>query len=136
MLEAMILKPNMILPGSDCANQEDTDTIAEATMTCLLHTVPAAVPGIAFLSGGQSGELASARLNAMNLGFRGRKPWPLAFSFARAIQQPALQIWAGRDDRVQAAQAALAHRALCNQAARRGAYVAAMESTPFALSRQ
>ncbi|WNJ93525.1 class I fructose-bisphosphate aldolase [Bosea sp. 685] len=134
MLEAMILKPNMVLPGLDCANQEDADTIANATVNCLLHTVPASVPGIAFLSGGQTGELASARLNAMNLRFRGRMPWQLAFSFARAIQQPALQIWAGQDDRVQAAQAALAHRAMCNHAARRGAYDAAMELTPAAAS--
>lgn len=134
MLEAMILKPNMLLPGLDCANQEDADTIADATVNGLLHTVPASVPGIAFLSGGQSGELASVRLNAMNLRFRGRMPWQLAFSFARAIQQPALQIWAGHDDRMQAAQAALAHRAMCNQAARRGAYGASMELTAVAAS--
>ncbi len=134
VLEAMILKPNMVLAGSDCAMQDDADTIGESTVTSLLHTVPASVPGIAFLSGGQSGELASIRLNAMNVRFRGRMPWQLTFSFARAIQLPALQIWAGRDDRVLAAQAALAHRAMCNQAAVRGVYDTSMEFTPAAIS--
>jgi fructose-bisphosphate aldolase class I len=85
------------------------------------------VPGIAFLSGGQSGELASARLNAMNVRFKSRLPWALAFSFARAIQQPALEIWRGEEANVQAAQKALYHRARCNRAARRGQYDAAME---------
>ncbi|WP_199084371.1 class I fructose-bisphosphate aldolase [Bosea sp. ASV33] len=131
MLEAMILKPNMVLSGLDCANQEDADTIADATVNCLLHTVPAAVPGIAFLSGGQSGELASARLNTMHLRFRGLMPWQLTFSFGRAIQQPALEIWGGRDDRAQAAQAAIRHRAGCSQAARRGLYDASNEIRRF-----
>jgi len=128
VLEAMILKPNMVLPGTDCPEQADVDSIADATVHCLLHTVPAAVPSIAFLSGGQAAELASARLNAMNVRFRGRMPWQLAFSFARAIEQPALEIWAGRDDHARAAQAAIAHRAMCNHAARRGGYDAAMEA--------
>jgi fructose-bisphosphate aldolase class I len=92
-----------------------------------LRAVPAAVPGIAFLSGGQSGELASARLNAMNVSFKSRVPWALAFSFARAIQQPALEIWSGHDGNAKAAQQALLHRARCNRAARRGEYTAAME---------
>ena len=96
-------------------------------MRCLLRAVPAAVPGIAFLSGGQSGELASARLNAMNVRFKSRLPWALAFSFARAIQQPALEIWQGEEANVLAAQQALVHRARCNWAARRGEYQAAME---------
>jgi fructose-bisphosphate aldolase class I len=94
---------------------------------CLLQTVPAAVPGIAFLSGGQSGELASARLNAMNVRFKSRMPWALAFSFARAIQQPALEIWSGQDANVHAAQQALLHRANCNRAARCGQYNAAKD---------
>ncbi len=94
---------------------------------CLLQVVPAAVPGIAFLSGGQSAELASARLNAMNVRFKSQVPWALAFSFARAIQQPALEIWSGQESNVKAAQRALLHRAKCNQAARRGEYNAAME---------
>jgi len=90
--------------------------------------VPAAVPGIAFLSGGQSAELASGRLNAMNVRFKSRAPWALAFSFARAIQQPALEIWRGQESHVLAAQQALCHRARCNRAARRGEYTAAMEA--------
>jgi fructose-bisphosphate aldolase class I len=129
MLEGMILKPNMVLPGLACPKQETVDEVADATVTCLLRAVPAAVPGIAFLSGGQPAELASARLNAMNVRFKSRLPWALAFSFARAIQQPALEIWLGRDTNVEAAQQALRHRARCNRAARRGEYSAAMEKT-------
>jgi fructose-bisphosphate aldolase class I len=127
MLEGMILKPNMVLPGLICPKQATVDEVADATMRCLLRAVPAAVPGIAFLSGGQSAELASARLNAMNARFKSRLPWALAFSFARAIQQPALEIWQGKESNVLAAQKALLHRARCNRAARRGEYNAAME---------
>ena len=127
MLEGMILKPNMVLPGSTCPTQETVDAVADATVRCLLRAVPAAVPGIAFLSGGQSAELASARLNAMNVRFKSRLPWALAFSFARAIQQPALEIWRGQEANVSAAQQALNHRARCNRAARRGEYSVAME---------
>ena len=127
MLEGMILKPNMVLPGSACPTQETVDAVAGATVRCLLRAVPAAVPGVAFLSGGQSAELASARLNAMNAGFKSRPPWALAFSFARAIQQPAMEIWRGEEAHVLAAQQALYHRARCNRAARRGEYTAAME---------
>ena len=128
MLEGMILKPNMVLPGLTCPKQETVDAVADATVGCLLRAVPAAVPGIAFLSGGQSAELASARLNAMNVRFRSRMPWALAFSFGRAIQQPALEIWQGKDANVLVAQKALLHRATCNRAARRGKYDAALES--------
>jgi fructose-bisphosphate aldolase class I len=127
MLEGMLLKPNMVLPGLSCPTQESVDEVADATVLCLLRTVPAAVPGVAFLSGGQSGELASARLNAMNTRFSSRLPWAVAFSFARAIQQPALEIWSGEPANVVAAQKALLHRAECNRAARRGEYSAAME---------
>ena len=127
VLEGMILKPNMVLPGLACLDQETVNEVADATVKCLLRVVPAAVPGIAFLSGGQSGELASARLNAMNVRFRGRRPWALAFSFARAIQQPALEIWNGHEDKVDLAQHALYYRAKCNRAARRGNFPAAME---------
>jgi fructose-bisphosphate aldolase class I len=127
MLEGMILKPNMVLPGLTCPKQAAVDEVADATVRCLLRSVPAAVPGIAFLSGGQSGELASARLNAMNIRFMSRLPWALAFSFARALQQPALDIWHGEQSHVVAAQKALYHRARCDQAARRGEYNAAME---------
>jgi fructose-bisphosphate aldolase class I len=123
-LEGMLLKPNMVLPGLTCPKQETVDEVADATVRCLLRAVPAAVPGIAFLSGGQPGELASARLNAMNVRFKSRLPWALAFSFARAIQQPALEIWHGDDAHVLAAQQALVHRARCNNAARRGEYTA------------
>lgn len=96
MLEGMILKPNMVLPGLTCTIQNSLAEVADATVKCLLRTVPAAVPGIAFLSGGQSAELASARLNAMNFRFKSQLPWELAFSFARAIQQPAMEIWDGK----------------------------------------
>jgi fructose-bisphosphate aldolase, class I len=154
MLEGIILKPNMVLPGLTSPPQkvvsevgvgeqqyqvrltdrqpdeeQDVDGVADATVNCLLRTVPAAVPGITFLSGGQSAELASARLNAMNVRFKSRAPWALAFSFARAIQQPALEIWQGIEANVKAAQEALLHRAKCNQAARRGEYDTAMERT-------
>src|ERR1022692_5247281 len=129
LLEGMILKPNMVLPGLTCPTQKSVDEVADTTMKSLWRTVPAAVPGIAFLSGGQPSELASARLNAMNARFKSRLPWALAFSFARAIQQPALEIWKGDEAHASAAQQALYHRARCNRAARRGEYDAAMERT-------
>lgn len=127
LLEGMILKPNMVLPGLACSKQESVDDVADATVRCFLRSVPAAVPGIAFLSGGQSAELASAHLNAMNVRFKSRMPWPLSFSFARAIQQPALDIWKGQVGNVIRAQQELYHRAACNQAARRGEYTVSME---------
>jgi fructose-bisphosphate aldolase class I len=129
ILEGMILKPNMVLPGLSCPKQESVDEVADATVNCFLRAVPAAVPGIAFLSGGQPAELASDRLNAMNVRFMSRLPWPLAFSFSRAIQQPALEIWRGKEVNVLAAQQTLLHRARCNQAARRGEYNASIETT-------
>ena len=125
----MILKPNMVVPGLTYPQQATVDAVAEATVRCLLRTVPAAMPGIAFLSGGQSGELASAHLNAMNLRFKARAPWALTFSFVRALQQPALEIWQGKEANVSKAQQALLHRAKCNWAARQGDYKAAMEVT-------
>jgi fructose-bisphosphate aldolase, class I len=132
MLEGVILKPNMVLPGLSCPKQQAVAEVAAATVGAFLRVVPAAVPGIAFLSGGQAGELASARLNAMNVmakSPRSRLPWPLVFSFARAIQQPALEIWQGKDSRIAAAQDALVHRACCNAAALRGEYSVVMERT-------
>jgi fructose-bisphosphate aldolase class I len=129
MLEGIILKSNMVLPGSACPKQEAEEKVADATVNCLLRAVPAAVPAIAFLSGGQSAALASARLNAMNARYKSRLPWALAFSFARAIQQPALELWKGQEANVLAAQKALVHRARCNQAARRGEYSPAMEQS-------
>jgi fructose-bisphosphate aldolase class I len=128
MLEGMVLKPNMVLPGLACTIQPTLEEVADATVNCFLRAVPAAMPAIAFLSGGQPAELASARLNAMNVRFKSRLPWELAFSFARAIQQPALEIWNGRQVNVAAAQQALYHRARCNRAARRGEYSQEMET--------
>ena len=126
-LEGMILKPNMVVPGAKCPQQKSNEEIADTTVRTLLRTVPAAVPGVAFLSGGQSGEQACARLSAMNSGFKGRLPWALTYSFARAIQSPAMDIWRGEDAKVPAAQKALLHRAQCARAARRGEYTPAME---------
>jgi fructose-bisphosphate aldolase class I len=121
-LEGMLLKPNMVLPGEQAADEGSVDAVADATVGCLLRCVPAAVPGIAFLSGGQAPRLASAHLNAMNARFRAKVPWALAFSFARAIQQPALETWCGDARNVAASQQVLLHRADCNRAARRGEY--------------
>jgi fructose-bisphosphate aldolase class I len=127
LLEGMILKPNMVAPGLSCPKQETVDEVADATVRCFLRAVPAAVPAIAFLSGGQSAELASARLNAMNVRFKAQLPWALTFSYGRAIQQPALEIWHGDQTQLSKAQEALSHRAACNRAARRGEYTSAME---------
>ncbi len=127
VLEQMILKPSMVISGKDCSQQAGVDAVAEATITCLLRTVPAAVQGVAFLSGGQSPELASAHLNTMNARFGDIAPWPVTFSYARAIQQPALDLWKGEDANVKAAQSALLHRAKCNSAARAGQYLPEME---------
>jgi len=126
-LEGMLLKPNMVLPGLTCVKPTTEKEIVDATMNCLLRSVPAAVPGIAFLSGGQTSEEASSRLNEMHVKFKSRLPWALTFSFARAIQQPALETWQGNASNVSAAQQVLYHRAKCNRAARRGEYTAAME---------
>jgi fructose-bisphosphate aldolase, class I len=139
VLEAMILKPNMVLAGLACAIQNTAAEVAEATVQSLLRVVPAAVPGIAFLSGGQSGKQASRRLNAMHLRYdppaephtspgKCALPWPLSFSFGRAIQYPALEIWAGKEANKAAAQRALLHRARCNRAALQGDYTAEMEN--------
>lgn len=127
LLEGMILKPNMVVPGLECPKQNSVDDVADATVTCFRRTVPAAVPGVAFLSGGQSSELASERLNAMNVKYKSRVPWALAYSFARAIQQPGMSIWAGDPANVETAQKSIAHRAKCNRDARRGEYSSAME---------
>jgi fructose-bisphosphate aldolase class I len=137
-LEAMVLKPNMVAAGLgslalEGAAEETLDDVADATVRCLRRTVPAAVAGIAFLSGGQAGALATARLNAMHLRYGSARartlPWPLTFSFARALQQPALALWAGHDANRVEAQRALLHRARCNAAALRGEYDAATETT-------
>ncbi len=124
-LEAMLLKPNMVLAGKSCSRQAAVAEVAEATLRCMSRTVPAAVPGIVFLSGGQSDALATAHLNAMNQ--LGKTPWELSFSFGRALQAPALITWRGEAISVNAAQRALHHRAQCNGAARFGKYSEAME---------
>jgi fructose-bisphosphate aldolase class I len=131
-LEGLILKPNMVVPAKDCPEQAGVEKVADLTVNCFLRNVPAAVPGIAFLSGGQSGEVAAARLNAMNVRFKGRMPWALTYSFSRAIQYPALEIWSGKASQVAAAQKALVHRARCSRAARQGRYSAAMEKDAVA----
>ena len=120
VLEASLLKPNMVAPGKDCPDRADPERIAAATMTVLRRAVPAAVPGIMFLSGGMSDLEATANLDALNR--CGPQPWELSFSFGRALQAPVLHAWAGDDAHREAAQAALAHRAAMNGAARRGSY--------------
>jgi fructose-bisphosphate aldolase class I len=127
-LEATLLKPNMVLPGTDCPDQADDETIAGMTVDVLRRAVPAAVPGIVFLSGGQSDEQATARLDAINR--RGPQPWELSFSFGRALQAPVLRAWAGDDANRAAAQAALVHRAALNSAARYGSYRPELEDQP------
>ena len=116
-LQGMILKPNMVLPGLSSTQLPGIDEVATATVQCLVQSVPAAVAGIAFLSGGQPGELATARLNAMHAQFSSKLPWPLTFSFARALQQPAMETWQGNEANRSDAQQALYHRAKCNHAA-------------------
>jgi len=128
LLEGLLLKPNMVVPGLQCTTQDGVDAVADATVQVLRRAVPAAVGGVAFLSGGQSAPDASARLNAMHLRHGGELPWPLAFSFARAIQDPAMKAWAGKKENVAAAQKALVERARLNRLARLGQYTAAMET--------
>jgi fructose-bisphosphate aldolase class I len=125
-LEAMLLKPNMVLSGKECPQQASVSEAAEATLSCMRRTVPAAVPGLVFLSGGQSDVRATEHLNAMNQA--SAAPWELSFSFGRALQAPALKAWAGVPANVPAAQQKLLHRARCNSAARFGNYTARMES--------
>ncbi len=124
--EGMLLKPNMVLSGKDCSEQVGVEEVAEKTIQCLRNTVPASMPGVVFLSGGQSSEDASAHLSAMNA-MDAPCPWQLSFSFARALQAPALTIWKGAEANVGAAQKAFYHRAKCNGAARYGKYSEAIE---------
>ncbi|GAA2107886.1 fructose-bisphosphate aldolase class I [Microlunatus panaciterrae] len=125
ILEASLLKPNMVLSGKDCPIQATTDEVADATITVMRRTVPTAVPGMVFLSGGQSDEQATANLDALNR--RTPQPWELSFSFGRALQAPVLHAWAGDEANRDSAQAALLHRARLNGAARHGTYSAEME---------
>jgi fructose-bisphosphate aldolase class I len=128
-LEAMLLKPNMVVAGQQCPQQAPVEEVAAATLRCLRRHAPAAVPGIVFLSGGQSDRLATAHLNAINR-LPGPKPWAITFSYGRALQDPALLAWHGREDNVVEAQDALALRARCNGAASLGTYAEAMEREP------
>jgi fructose-bisphosphate aldolase class I len=125
VLEGMVLKPNMVLPGNSRAGRNSVQEVAEMTVRILRRQVPGAVPGIAFLSGGQSEREATAHLNAMNC--LGAQPWELSFSYGRALQASALQAWRGKAENVAAAQAAFAHRAKMNGLARRGAYDSSAE---------
>lgn len=125
-LEGILLKPNMILPGADSQQKASVTQVAKATLECLLRMVPAAVPGVAFLSGGQSDVLATAHLNAINR--LAKAPWPLSFSFGRALQAPSLAAWRGEAANFKAGQRALLHRARCNSAACSGSYVEAAEA--------
>ena len=125
--EQMILKPNMVLSGYDANDRAGIDEVADATLQCFLRTVPAAVPGIAFLSGGQSDEDATAHLNRMNQILGENKPWNLSFSYGRALQQPALKTWLGKSENVTAAQDALINRAKLNSLATVGKYSTDME---------
>lgn len=126
-LEGIILKPNMIIAGKDCTVQNSIDEVAEASVKCFLTSVPAAVPAIAFLSGGQSPDEAAEHLNAINKIFKDRLPWIVSFSFARAIQQPALEKWKGQDTNIAAAQKILYQHTKYAGAARRGEYHAVIE---------
>ena len=124
-LEYMILKPNMVIPGKDCKDQSNPKAIAEATVKILKHAVPAAVPTINFLSGGQSSEAATANLNAMNA--LGPHPWQLSFSYGRALQDHCIKAWKGQAENINPAQQALLKRAKLNSAATLGNYKAEME---------
>jgi fructose-bisphosphate aldolase, class I len=124
--DGMLLKPNMVLSGSDCPTQAGVEQVAEATVACLRDNVPASVPGIVFLSGGQTDEAATAHLNAMNR--LPGAPWQLSFSYGRALQAPALKAWKGEAANGPAAQRAFLHRARLNGAARSGGWTEAMET--------
>ena len=126
-LEEMLLKPNMVIAGKECTRQASVEEVAAATLGCLRRHVPAAVPGIVFLSGGQHARLATAHLNAINR-LASPKPWKLSFSYGRALQDPALEAWHGRDEHFAAGQRAFCHRACLNGAATLGKYTDEMEA--------
>jgi fructose-bisphosphate aldolase class I len=127
-LEGTVLKPNMVISGKKCPTRAGVEEVAEKTVKCFRAAVPAALPSIVFLSGGQSDEEATAHLNAMNAGFRGQLPWALSFSYGRALQAAPLKAWGGRAENEAAAQAAFAHRAKMNGLATLGAWKAALEN--------
>jgi fructose-bisphosphate aldolase, class I len=126
-LEWMLLKPSMVIAGKDCSRQASVQEVATATLRCLRRHVPAAVPGVVFLSGGQKDRLATAHLNAINR-LPGPRPWKLSFSYGRALQDAALAAWHGRDENLTAGQQAFYHRARCNRTAARGEYTEEMEA--------
>jgi fructose-bisphosphate aldolase class I len=126
LLEGTLLKPNMVLSGKSCPTQAGVDEVAEATVRCFTQVVPAAVPGIVFLSGGQTAEQATEHLNAMNA--MGEFPWELSFSYGRALQAPVLEAWRGEAAKADAARSAFYHRAKLNGAARYGTYTKQMEA--------
>jgi fructose-bisphosphate aldolase, class I len=126
-LESMLLKPNMVIAGTESPRPASVQQVATATLRCLRRHVPAAVPGIVFLSGGQDDQVATAHLDAINR-LPGPKPWKISFSYGRALQDPALEAWHGRDENLKSGQQALAHRARCNGAASRGTYTEEMEA--------
>ncbi len=123
----MLLKPNMVISGKEAERQAGVEEVARSTVECLLRTVPAAVPGIVFLSGGQTTTQATAHLNAMNSMYEGL-PWELSFSYARALQEPPMEIWKGQTGNVEEAQRAFYHRLKMNGAARSGSYSEEMEA--------
>jgi fructose-bisphosphate aldolase class I len=129
-LEGMLLKPNMVLSGKECPQQASVQEVAEATVRCMRRVVPAAVPGLVFLSGGQTDQQATEHLNAMNR--LPDLPWQLSFSYGRALQAPVLKAWKGDAANVAAAQQAFYHRAWCNSKARFGDYTEAMETAKAA----
>ena len=129
-LEGALLKINMVLSGTENSQQADVEEVADRTLRCLFRTVPPAVAGVVFLSGGQSDEQATAHLNEMNR--RGPLPWELSFSYGRALQAPALKAWKGERSNFEAGQKALHHRAKLNGAARSGRYSSDMENAPAA----
>lgn len=126
VLEQTILKPSMVICGKDCAQQAGVEQVAAMTLRCLKSTVPAAVPGIVFLSGGQSPETATAHLDAMNR--MGALPWALSFSYGRALQEPVINAWAGKAENVDAARKALQHRGRMNSLACQGHWKAELEN--------
>ncbi len=126
-IEHTILKTNMVISGKLCSTQADVQEVAEQTVRCLLANVPAELPGIVFLSGGQSEELATAHLNTMNAS-NSDLPWPLSFSYGRALQAPCIKAWAGETANIEAAQKALLHREKCNSLACKGEYNVDMEN--------
>lgn len=125
-LEGILLKPNMVISGTECKQQADVKTVADLSVKCYLRNVPAAVPGIVFLSGGQSDELATAHLSAMN-SRHPHLPWKLSYSYGRALQAPAIKAWAGKTENVAAGRKAFLHRARLNSAAQHGKYTESME---------